>query len=452
VRRSTSRLLFAIALVASAALSVRPSERFERGARWLAAPTRLLAEVCAPLRWLRLRSAHAAQAQLIEREELEHAARVELRREQRLAAEPHAPELRAGRRFVHAEVVDRSVERYDTLLVRLDGLELAGLAPGMPVVHGDNFVGRVLQFDAARPGHALVELVTARGFAVGARLEAADPVVAPLRCVVGGVAAHSLRGRAPRLALAAPSARELPASNVYVDEGLSPLAPYREQAAGFRLGRVEAAPFGEYVVVPGLDLLGGPFRVAIVAPDSIERALGLEPYEPLSDALWAPARVLARSAGAREGFTLSVGALDGVRRGAAFVVGSRLIGRVLEANALRCSVASLADRGWLLPAVALSTDGAAGDVRGVLIGLGPARDDARAFECEWRPAHAFEHPAQEFDAQFFTGSGAAGIPSGLWLGAARAQNSAAPQRVRLETGVDLRATPRGFVRREESRP
>ena len=431
---------------------MRPNALLERGAQVLAAPTRLLAELCAPLRWLRLRSAHAAQTQLIEREELEHSARVELRRQQRFAAEPHAPHLRTGRRFVHAEVIDRSADRYDTLLVRLDGLESAGLAPGMPVVHGENFVGRLLEFDPTRPGHALVELVTARGFAVGARLAEAETGAAPLRCVVGGIAAHSLRGRAPRLALVAPSARELPASNVYVDEGLSALAPYREQAAGFVLGRVEAAPFGEYVVVPGLDLLGGPFRVAIAAPEAIERAAGLEPYEPLSDPLWAPARVLARSAGAREGFTLSVGALEGVRRGAAFVVGSRLIGRVLEVDALRCSVASLADRGWLLPAVALPLDGAEGDVRGVLIGLGAARDDARAFECEWRAAHAFDRAAAEFEVQFFTGSGAPGIPSGLWLGAARVTNSAAPQRVRLETGVDLRATPRGFVRREESQP
>ena len=452
MRRSTSRLLFACAFVASVALSVRPNAWVERGARVVAAPTRLLAEFCAPLRWLRLRSAHAAQAQLIEREELEHSARVELRRQQRVAAEPDAPHLRAGRRFVHAEVIDRSVERYDTLLVRLDGLESAGLAPGMPVVHGENFVGRVLQLDAERRGHALVELVTARGFAVGARLEHADARGATVRCVVGGIAAHSLRGRAPRLALVAPSARELPASNVYVDEGLSTLAPYREQAAGFVLGRVEAAPFGEYVVVPGLDLLGGPFRVAIVAPDGVQRPQGLEPYEPLSDPLWAPARVLARSAGAREGFTLSVGALDGARRGAAFVVGSRLIGRVLEVDELRCSVANLADRGWLLPAVALPLDGVGGDVRGVLIGLGAAPDDARAFECEWRAAHARERADAQFEVQFFTGSGAPGVPSGLWLGAARVNNSAEPQRVRLETGVDLRATPRGFVRREESKP
>lgn len=449
MRRSTSRTLFALALATSVAFALRPNGRVEHIAQLVFIPSRWLAECCAPLRWLRARSARAAQSSLIEREEFEHAARQELHRLQREATEPSSLELRAGRRFVHAEVVDRSSQRFDALVVRLDGLDPQGLEVGMPAVHGEDFIGRIAEFDLQRPGHALVELVTSREFAVGARLDALDEQGSPLRCVVGGLAPHSRLGGELRLALATPSRRDLPAALARVDESLSSLAPFAEQSVGFRLGRVEAAPIGDYVIVPALDLRSGPFRISIAAPASIARSAELEPYEPLSDANWAAARVLTRCVGRREGFGLSIGALDGIEQGAAFVVGSRLVGRVIEAGPLRCAVASLADPGWVLPAVALPAPPLEPISLGSLIGLGRANDGALEFE--WRSAGRTGDGAAELAVQVFTGSGAPGIPSGLWLGEARLTPEPGVHRLRVEQLVDLRSLQRGFVRTREPR-
>ncbi len=446
MRRSTSRTLFALALVASAVAALRPDRRTERLQAVLFAPARLLAEMCAPVRWLRLRAARAAESALIERDAREHAARVELQELQRAASAPQSDELRAARRFVHAEVVERAGQHFDTLVVRLDGLDSSGLERGMPVAHGDDFVGRVAQLDAPQRGYALVELVTSREFAVGARLEALDDQGEPLRAVAGGLAAHSRRGAELRLALSTPSRRELPAVLARVDESLSTLAPFAAQSAGFRLGWVEASPRGEHVLAPALDLRGGPFRVSIVAPESIERPHGLAPYEPLSDPHWAPARVLARSVGEREGFVLSVGALHGVELGAAFVVGSRLIGRVSELGATHCAVASLGDRGWALPAVALPDDSRTPIALGNLVARGRASAPAGALGFEWNSSGVSAPGAGPLAAQVFTGSGAPGVPSGLWLGRTELPRESGRQLLRIDPLVELRSLSRGFVR------
>lgn len=446
MRRSTSRTLFALALLASAVAALRPDRRTERAQSLLFAPARLLSELCAPVRWLRLRAARAAESALVERDGVEHAARVELQELQRAASAPQSDTLRHERRFVHAEVIERAGQRFDMLVVRLDGLTSSGLERGMPVVHGDDFVGRVAQLDSPQPGLALVELVTAREFAVGARLEALDEHGEPLRAVAGGLAPHSRRGADLRLALAAPSRRELPAVVARVDESLSALAPFAAQSEGFRLGFVEASPRGEHVLAPALDLRGGPFRVSIVAPASIDRPNALEPYEPLADSHWAPARVLARSVGAREGFVLSAGAAHGVEVGAAFVVGSRLIGRVTELGAIHCAVASLGDCGWALPAVALPDESRAPIALGYLVARGRAPTPDGGLEFEWRSS-GFEAPGRSsLQVQVFTGSGAPGVPSGLWLGRAQLPLEPGLHRLRLDTLVELRSLSRGFVR------
>ncbi len=446
MRRSTSRTLFALALLASAAAALRPDRRTERAQLLLFAPARLLGELCAPVRWLRLRAARASEDALIERDALEQAARTQLQELQRAASVPHSEALRTGRRFVHAEVIERAGQRFDTLVVRLDGLSSSGLELGMPVVHGEDFVGRVVQLDTPQRGLALVELVTAREFAVGATLAALDEQGEPLRAVAGGLAAHSRRGAELRLALVAPSRRELPAVLAHVDESLSALAPFSEESAGFRLGRVEASPRGEYVLAPALDLRGGPFRVSIVAPASIDRPQGLEPYEPLSDSHWAPARVLARSIGEREGFVLSVGAVDGVELGAAFVVGSRLVGRVSELSAMHCAVASLGDRGWVLPAVALVEATRTPLALGSLVGCGRSSEAEGVLEYEWRSSGLDSLERSHLAAEVFTGSGAPGIPSGLWLGRAELPRDPGIHRLRLDPQVELRSLSRGFVR------
>jgi hypothetical protein len=464
VRRSTSRSLFVVALIASTLLALRPDARVDRAAALLFAPARLLAESCAPLRWISLRSARAVQARLVERESGEHAARVRLHELQRAATLPASANLRAGRRFVHAEVIERLSERFDALVVRVDGADTTGIAPGMAVVHGDDFVGRVAELDALRPGLLRIELVTARDFAVGARIDVAPAEAAsgrggtdavesePIRCVVGGLAAHSRLSDDLHLALSSPSRRDLPAAWALVDESLSELAPYSLESFGFRLGRVEATPRGEYVLAPGVELRSGLFRVAIVLPASSERPEGFAPFEPLFDANWAAARVLTRTAGRREGFNVALGTLGGAREGSAFVAGARLIGRVEACGPLASSVATLGDPGWIFPAVALAPQSQRPLALGVLFGVGRSAEHPERIAVRWRSSGLAGFDSDSVDASVFTGSGQPGIPSGLWLGDTRLPTAPGVHTLELDPGAHLPALQRGFVRTQERTP
>ncbi len=483
MRRSTSRSLFAVALIASSLLALRPNARVDRAVALLFSPSRLLGESCAPLRWLSSRSARSVQAQLVEREADERAARMRLHELQREATLPASANLRAGRRFVHAEVIERSSEQFDALVARVDGADASGLAPGMPVVHGDHYVGRVAELDAERPGFVRIELVTSRDFAVGARAEvvpdalaarnagaaaapakegASDPAAEgggkdasvaaneALRFVVGGLAAHTRASDDLHLALSSPSRRDLPAAWALVDESLSELAPYSLESFGFRLGRIEATPRGEYVLAPGVELRSGLFRVAIVLPMSSSRPEGLAPVEPLFDSNWAAARVLTRSVGRREGFTIALGTLGGAREGAALVAGARLIGRVEKCGPLASSVSTLGDPGWILPAVALAPQSDRPIALGVLFGVGRSPARAGRIAVRWRSSGLEGFDVDELGVSVFTGSGQPGIPSGLWLGETRLPTTPGVHVLELDPGARLPALQRGFVRTRES--
>jgi len=446
--------LYAAALLCSAVLALRPDSRADFALDLAFAPTRWLAEACAPFRWIRLRSARAAETALVRNEEREHAARERLHAAERGAAIPQSPQLREGRRFVHAEVIERTSKNFDALIVRVDGMDCEGLEPGMPVVAGDEYIGRTARLEPPRQGELLVQLSTSREFAVGAALDALDETGQPIRCVVGGVAVGSrLRGDL-RLALASPSRRVLPAADARVDELASPLAPYAVQAAGFRLGRVEATPRGDYAIVPDVDFRSGLFRLAIAAPSSIARRDDHLPFDPLYDSNWISARVLSTGQpnARREGFEISAGRWSGVREGAAFVVGARLIGRVRRAGPFSADVTTLADPGWSLHAVALAAEFDRPVILGALVALGRTSDDPNAVAFEWSSRGVSQGGDDGLDVQVFTGAGQPGVPSGLWLGSTRLPREPGVHLLRLAQDVDARSAPRGFVRGIEAAP
>lgn len=435
--------------------TLRPAARTDALFDVLTAPSRILAETCAPLRWLRIRKARAAERELIGREDAEYEARARLHAAERRAALPTTASLRQGRRFLLAEVVERRSGEFDSLVVRVDGdQDDLELEPGLPVVHGDHYIGRTARLEPPETGRLRVELATAREFAVGARLEALDEVGEPMRCVVGGVAVGSDLRSDLKLAVLHPSRRALPAADVVVDELQTQLAPYLAEAVGFRLGRLEATPRGDYAVAPAVDFKSGLFRVAIVAPGAVREHDGevdAARADPLFDGAWTSARVLScgQPSAWRDGFEISAGSFSGVARGAAFVVGARLIGRVRRVGFLSSDVTTLADPGWELHAVALAEGGDEPYILGALAALGRDAGDPSHLRFVWRSrglAPKTSDGAERPAVQVFTGAGQPGVPSGLWVGATELPLEPGVHELTIRTDVDVSDLQRGFVR------
>ncbi len=164
LRSSSLPILMAILVLAS----LRPVAPVEAALDLALVPSRLLAELALPLRWLRRGTWTAGDEVLAAQRKAEGDAGADLVLDLRAAAEPTDPDLRLGRRLVPAEVFDR---HGDSAWVELDPrVGLVGLRPGLPVVVGEAFVGRVAELDEVG-GWARIELATGRSFFVGAVLE-----------------------------------------------------------------------------------------------------------------------------------------------------------------------------------------------------------------------------------------------------------------------------------------
>jgi hypothetical protein len=434
------RSLFLAALAGCAWLSLRPDARVEGWLDVALAPTRVVAELSAPLRWIRARSVSAAEQRLDERADADYAQRRALYASERQAALPTDPALSFARRFVHVEVVGRRQGHFDQLEVRVDGDSCRGLARGMPVCHGNVFVGRIVELDAPRTGRAWVELVTAREFAVGARVEA-DAVHPEVRCVVGGLAevSRASEGRL-YLAVSTPSARTLGAASARVDESLSPLARFPTEAQGFLLGQPQPDGEGEWVLRPFVDFRSGLFELVVAAPADIDRPVDVPLSDELFDGRWAEARVTSSgepSAG-REGFELALGRWQGALDGAALVRGARLVGRVVHAGVLACDAQGLGDRGFAVPVLAMVEGARAPLVLGEFVALGRERDEV-LFQWDAPLGITAQPGVERLRATLFTGSGATLVPRGLLLGEAWLPVGPGPHRVRLEVdpGIEL---------------
>ena len=430
---SRGRTAFLVALCGCAWLSLRPDARVEAWVDVGLAPARALAEVLAPWRWLRLRSVRAAEAELAEKLEGELAQRRALHESERAAARPTEPQLSFGRRFVHAEVVGRRPDHFDQLEVRLDSGVCDGLEPGMPVCSGDAYVGRVVEIDAPRKGHAWIELATARRFAVGASV-GGDGTREEVRCVVGGLAPMS-RVDSGRLFLSvtAPSARLLPQSLARVDERLSPLARFAAEADGFLLGHPEPGGDGEWVLRPLVDFSSGLYQLCIVAPADIVRGPDHELADELGDERWAEARVISigEPSARRDGFELALGRWQGAEAGAALVVGARLLGKVAHAGALSSDARRLGDPGGSLHALARIEGRDAPVVLGRIVSLGRDADGTLLFH--WPAPLGIPGARTEVvRATLFTGAGETLVPRGLLLGEALLPTGVGPHRLRLE--------------------
>ncbi len=444
---TAGRSLFLVALAGCAWLSLRPDPRVEAWLDVALAPTRVAAELCAPLRWMRLRAVRAAESELAASEDRDYAQRRELYAAERAAALPSDPALSYGRRFVHVEVVGRRAEHFDQLEVRVDGDSCRGLARGMPVSYGDVFVGRVVELDVPVVGHAWVELVTAREFAVGARA-AADGRRPDVFGVVGGIADVSRASDARVfLALSTPSARTLPQSVVRVDESLAPLARFAAESQGFLLGAPQPDGEGEWVLSPFLDYRAGLYELVVAAPADIDRPADVPLPDELFDGRWTQARVTSAgepSAG-REGFELALGRWQGAEQGAALVRGARLIGRVVHAGALGSDTASLGDRGFRVPVLARVEGMAAPLVLGEFVSRG-RRGSSVSFDWEAPLGIPPRAGAASVRATLFTGSGEALVPRGLLIGTASLPTGPGPHRVEVEPGAPIESLGTVWVR------
>jgi len=419
------RTLYFITFLALVVLSLRPVGEFERGMGYVMAPLRLAVELVAPLSWATRGSVRAATAPATPVED-ERRSCAELLLADQTSARPTRSELRAGRVLIHAEVVGRRTASRDRIVVELP--PSAVVQPGMPVVHGDHYVGRVIRVVAAhgaeRP-RATVELVTASDFRIGACMSEAPFS----RLVVGGLAPPVEGTNALMLAAHKPADRRVVGGGVEVfeHEAIDP-SGFVGLANGYRLGelvklvssagREEGAPRIP-AVRPGLDYKSGLYQLVVLGlsdPDGAsEQLLDHDPFAPEG---WLQADVALGGAPSfwREGRKLKAGFTAGVEVGAAVRSGARFVGRAVAVQALTANVALLGDPGLELPGLALVDGRVAPFSLGRLVVLG--RTAAGDVRLRWDAlVQLSEEPGGEpVHAVLYTGSGELGVPRGLLVG------------------------------------
>ncbi|MCB9916144.1 MAG: hypothetical protein H6828_13535 [Planctomycetes bacterium] len=448
---SRRRTIYLVLLLVCAGLSLRPVPAVERGLDVLFAPTRALAVLVAPLRWLRMPKVHAAERDLYARAEEGRSGAVELLAAEQRAALP-SPALRQGRRLVHGEVIRRSRGHLDRVEVRV--ADRTGLAAGMPVVTGDAYVGRVAALDREDAALVLVELVTGSDFYVGAEVfdDAARDALIGRPVIVGGLAAelpdseHELH-----LAVHDPSRRGARAGRVVVRELEAYGEAYAHLADGFSLGRMETVPRKRAEltrIVPELDFKSGLFQVVVLAPDEDagpgEEALELDTFVAAS---WVRVQGLTRGdiTPAREGRLLSGGLVAGVSEGSAVAFGAHLVGRVGEVGWTTADLRGLGDPGLRLAALAQVDGDPVPRALGELVALGRDRDDG-SLRFRWTARVELEGGGPErVGALLFTGSGEEGVPRGLVIGRAELPTTRGVHELRVVQDPEVRELDQLYV-------
>ncbi len=395
-------------------------------------PFRAVAAIAAPLGWISHGEARAAEQTLTAGEQARRDAARALLAAAESSAAPSERALAEGKGLLHAEVVEMVDRDADRLVVRF--APGAGVRRGMPVVCGDDFVGRVVSVDEAEAGLARVDLVTRRDFRVGAEIVSRDPAqTAPVQVVVGGVLPH---GVSKDVVLEARTPHGTPTENEVrvLELERKDEDPYRTLANGFRLGTLVFlgdAVRGDSVlgVRPALEFKTGFLsHVGILCPSEHAPA-GLDlARDPFSDEHWVPARfALAGTASFwRETRALSRPS-SAIAGGAAVVLGSNLLGCV-ESPLPECPasrVALLGDPGFEVTAMASPVAPAAGGEDGKaavisigqLVSLGRNRADG-TLRLRWDPSdHALsERSSAATDVILYTGPGRRSVPPGLVIG------------------------------------
>ncbi|MBI5431541.1 MAG: rod shape-determining protein MreC [Planctomycetes bacterium] len=419
MRLTYARALYLILFVAALVCSLEPMPSVDAALERASSPLRVLAELAGPAEWARSARVEAAVSHLASTAEREQTLRRELYADEWRFTLPQSQALAAGRRFVRGDVVGRGETSRDRLEVHLESADAAGIEVGMPVISGDAYVGRVAELERARPGVAWIELVTARGAYVGARVEV-ERTKQSASLVVGGVSGASASTAHAYLAVHHPEDPELFEGRVVVDETWSHFERFAEQSRGFELGYLERDPSGAAGVRPTLDYQNGLFHVAVVCPADVSRGEECAHVDELESGRWVRARVLSSRDPARPwgGIVLAAGSSDGVRTGSAVVFGTRLVGRVEAVSRWSAKVALLASRGFALGAVARVASDERPAALGELRALG-RRDEHGAALFVWSaPRELAGEAGATSDAILFTGSGDRGVPRGLIVGRA----------------------------------
>jgi len=411
--KRTLGLLLWLGLVGMAARPIGPLETL---LGFVLAPLGPAAELASPLWIVRRPEVRAAERDLLAAWDEEARAGQELLAALARHANPTDPALVDGRRLVHAEVVGRG---QDPDFVRARVRDARGLERDLPVVHGDVFVGRVQRVGPAVGldlGEIEIQLVTSPDCHVGAR--AADGETgAEVDMVVGGL------DEPRRLAVHSPSDRGFSGGLARVHARLPGVDPHLALAEGYRLGLVRRGlDPGHWSLEAELDYRDGLFHLVVLAqPDG-----SLPSDEPMPQALadhgWRRADPLSHGDPSpwRDAARVAVGTAHGARTGAAVAFGARLVGRLGAAGPWSSDALFLGDVGFSVVAVALFEDDGVPRVLGRLVSLG--REDGavrlRAAGGEPLPLDPDGEDGCR-TARLFTGSGDAGVPSGLYLGQAR---------------------------------
>lgn len=462
------RTLYFVTFLALVVLSLRPVAELERAIGMVLAPVRVASEFVAPLSWVTRGSVRAATAPETPVEAEREVCQALLEADQ-LSARPTRPELYEGRLLIHAEVVGRKTNRRDRVVVVLPPGAVA--ERGMPVVHGDHYVGRVTEVDpGANVAHgggmrATVELVTAASFRIGARMQEAPFS----RLVVGGLAPPVEGTNALMLAAHKPADRSVKRGEVEVFEPTDDASTreaagaYAGLANGYRLGelvvlkspRSKRKGQGVLAVQPGLDYKAGLYQLVLLGHGSgaagsastQTREILLE-HDPFAPADWLGADVVLNGAPSfwREGRKLKRGASKGVEVGAAVKSGARFIGRISAVQGMTADVALLGDRGLELPGLAWIDGRAAPFSLGRLIVLG--RTPAGDVRLRWDALVPFaSDDGLALPAQLFTGSGERGVPRGLLVGEILVPPGPGPHELLLVASVGERVPAALEVRR-----
>src|SRR5262245_4480547 len=429
-------------------------------------PLRFAAELAWPFGLLRRGEVAAAERELAraaEAEASEGAAAVAVLAER---ASPRDPALRAGRRFVPAEVMERATRDECWVTLR----QADGVTRGAPVVCGDAFVGRVVEH-APGSRRARVQLVTEGTFRVGAEVlgetreaasgEADAAAVAagdPVYLTVGGLRAPRRRSDllAVRLAVHQPSSSALEGGLARVHELFADADDSAALAEGFRLGEVRReGERGQFWIEPELDYLDGLVQLAIVVPAAEAESPPAPPAPVLADGRWLATHALTFGDPSPWRSTLKVplGRGAGVVEGAAVTgAGARLVGRVSRAGNATSDVELLTDPGFTCVAIARLEDESEPRILGRITALG--RGERGTVRLRWSVRQPFDANAStggEARARLFTGSGEPGLPGGLVLGTALLPRTAAAGEERellLDPGVDPLDVRALFVRCE----
>jgi cell shape-determining protein MreC len=448
---SRSRTLLLIVFFFLAAFSLRKQSEVADRLEDLFRPARALRSLAAPLVWLSAREVRAAESALAAGEDARRAAARAVLEAAQVSAAPSERSLSQGRGVVHAEVVDRLEDDPDRVVVHFAAE--ATVEPGMPVVCGDYYVGRVASVQGPGRGEATVDLVTRRDFRVGGVAQGTAANEPPL-LVVGGLVPRGPEKGDRLLAVHCPSDPDLAAGEIRVREtDAGPVDRFRGLADGFLLGWIERVRRGGGAITavrPGLDYESAVSQIGILCPSAVAPAGPDLARDPFLDARWLDASFALPGDASfwREGRVLLAGYREGVREGAALAVGASFLGTVASAGPTTSKVALLGDPGLELTALACLQDPSAPPLPiGRLVSLGRDRADG-SLRLRWNPSVAIGLASDVASVVLYTASGHRSVPPGLRIGTTELPRGRGPFVLRVRQEADGLGLTRARVWRE----